>query len=287
MHLALSGATIMKTPLPDDIAVAGAAGFHAFEIAAAKLDDYLAGHSVAELRASFDEHSVRPAAIGAVMGVTFRPPAEYTEVQKRLRALCEVAAALDCREVVVTPGRTPGEGASWAAIRAETVRVLQELGDIAAQYDVRVAFEFLGYPWSSVRTLTQGWEVVKQAGRGNVKLVFDTAQFYVGGSELKSILDVPPEGIDLVHLCDVEDRPRETIEAAHRLIPPLRSGTVVPGEGVIPLEAILIRLRHIGYDKVCTVELFRPEYWEQDPPEVARRARAAALEFLSEYFTVE
>jgi 2-keto-myo-inositol isomerase len=129
-----------------------------------------------------------------------------------------------------------------------------------------------------VRTLTQAWEVVKQAGRGNVKLVFDTSQFYAGGSELKSILDVPPEGIDLVHLCDVEDRPREDIEAAHRLM---------PGEGVIPLEAILIRLRHIGYDKVCTVELFRPEYWEQDPLVVARRARAAALESLSEYFMVE
>ncbi len=277
MILALSGATIMKTPLPDDVAIASVAGFRAFEIAAAKLDDYLAGHAVAGLRAAFQEHGVRPVAIGAVMGVTFRPPAGYADVQQRLRQLCEVAAALGCQDVVVTPGRAP-EDASWAVIRAETVRVLQDLGGIAAQYDVRLAFEFLGYPWSSVRTLAQGWEVVKQAGRGNVKLVCDTAQFYAGGSELKSILDVPPEGIDLLHLCDVEDRPRETIEAAHRLL---------PGKGVIPLEAILIRLRHIGYDKVCTVELFRPEYWERDPLEVARAAREAALEYVGEYFAVE
>ncbi len=277
MELALSGATIMRTPMPADVAIANAAGFRAFEVAATKLDDYLADHAVAELRAAFAGPGVRPAAIGAVMGVTFRPPAEYAETQQRFRRRCETAAALGCPSVVVTPGRAPA-GAAWADIRAETVRVLQELGGIAAQHHVRVAFEFLGYPWSSVRTLTQGWEVVKQTGRGNVGLVLDVAQFYTGGSELKSILDVPPEGIDLVHLCDVEDRPRETLTAEHRLL---------PGEGVLPLDDILIRLRHIGYDKVCTVELFRPAYWEWDPLELARRARAAALGYVEEYFAVE
>jgi len=279
MLLGLSGATIMRTPMPADIAAAGAAGFRAFEIAAAKLDPYLEAHTVAELRAAFREHGVKPVAIGTVVEVTFRLPAEYAGVQARLRQLCDIGSALGCRSVVVTPGAAP-PGTSWAEVRAETVRVLQELGGIAARYDVRVAFEFLGYPRSSVRTLIQAYEVVKQAGRGNVGLVLDTSQFYVGGSEMRSILDVPQEAIDLVHLCDVEDRPRETIEAAHRLL---------PGEGVLPLDDVLIRLRHIGYDKPCTVEVFRPDAsrWEWDPVELARAAREAALEYVGEYFSVE
>lgn len=277
MNLALSGATIMRTPMPADIAIAGAAGFTAFEIAATKLDTYLEQRAIGELSAAFREHNVRPVAIGAVMGVTFRAPADYADVQQRFRHLCEVAAALGCRNVVVTPGAAPS-GTPWAEVRAETVRVLQDLGATAARYGVRVGFEFLGYPWSSVRTLPQGWEVVRQTGQGNVGLVLDVAQFHIGGSPLRSILDVPQEGIDLVHLCDVEDRPPAELTAEHRLL---------PGEGVLPLDDILIRLRHIGYDKPCTVELFRPAYWEQDPLEVARRARSAALEYVGEYFVVE
>ncbi|MBU0493754.1 MAG: sugar phosphate isomerase/epimerase [Chloroflexi bacterium] len=277
MLLALSGATIMHTPMPADIAAAGAAGFRAFEIAASKLDTYLQEHTIEELHAAFEAQGIQPIAIGAVMGVTFRPPNEYVDVQARLCQLAKAAAALGCRDVVVTPGPAPAD-TSWAEVRAETVRVLQDLGSIAGRHDVRVGFEFLGYPGSSVRTLAQGWEVVKQAGRGNVGLVLDVSQFYIGGSDLKGMLDVPQEGIDLVHLCDVEDRPRETLKAAHRLL---------PGEGVLPLDDILIRLRHIGYDKPCTVELFRPAYWERDPVELARAAREAALEYVGEYFSVE
>jgi 2-keto-myo-inositol isomerase len=253
----------------------------------AKLDAYLADHAVGELRALLERHDVKPIAIGTIEGVTFRPPA--ADVRQRLRQLCEVGAALGCREILVTPGPTPAGGASWDEVRAKSVRVLQELGDIAARYDTRVGFEFLGYPWSSVRTLAQAHEAVKQTGRGNVGLVLDTAQFYVGGSEVKRLLDVPQEAIDLVHISDVEDRPRDTIEVSHQLSPSLRSGTVVPGEGVVPLDDILIRLRHNGYDKPCVVVVSQPDasHGEWDPVALARQARAAALEYVGEYFAVE
>ena len=62
---------------------------------------------------------------------------------------------------------------------------------------------------------------------------------------------------------------------------------LLPGEGVIPLDDILIRLKHIGFDGLCSIELFRPEYWERAPEELARAARAATLEVLETYFKVE
>ena len=124
----------------------------------------------------------------------------------------------------------------------------------------------------------QCWEIVRETQRGNVGLVIDTCHFFAGGSELSSIRKVEPNKILIFHLNDVEDRPLETIEDAHRLL---------PGEGVIPLDDILIRLKHIGFDGLCSVELFRPEYWERDPAALAAAARTAALEILGDYFTVE
>jgi sugar phosphate isomerase/epimerase len=40
--------------------------------------------------------------------------------------------------------------------------------------------------------------------------------------------------------------------------------------------------RSIGYDKVASVEIFRPEYWERDPFELAREAYAATKRVLAE-----
>jgi 2-keto-myo-inositol isomerase len=61
------------------------------------------------------------------------------------------------------------------------------------------------------------------------------------------------------------------LEDRHRLL---------PGLGILPLEEIIGALRHIGYDRVTSVEIFRPEYWERDTVELACDARAAVARVL-------
>lgn len=278
MLLGFNGATTMTASLPRDIAAAGEAGFKALEIWAAKMDDYLAEHSVAELKALFAKHGVQPASINSIEFITFRPPEEYQQIKARCRELCQLAQVLGCNKIVVVPSPTPEGGATEEEIRAESVRVLRELADIAKPYGVSLAFEFLGFPWCSVRTLGQCYDIVKEVNCSNVGLVIDTCHFYAGGSDLRDIERVHAPKLLIFHINDVEDRPRETIEDAHRLL---------PGEGVIPLDDILVRLSHIGYDGLCSIELFRPEYWERDPVELARAARQATLEVLEPYFRVE
>jgi len=277
MLIAINGATTMKATLPEDIAAASAAGFKALEIWAAKMDAYLETHSVEELKSLCHDAGLCPASINSIESITFRPPEEYEEIKARCRELCEVAQALGCDKIVVVPSPTP-EGADWDAIKDESVRVLRELSEVASPYGVQLAFEFLGFSWCSVRTLGQCWEIIKEAHRTNVGLVIDTCHFYAGGSDMSSILRVEPKKVLIFHINDVEDRPLETIEDAHRLL---------PGEGVVPLDDILIRLKHIGFDGICSVELFRPEYWERDPVELATAARAATLEIVGEYFRAE
>jgi 2-keto-myo-inositol isomerase len=91
-------------------------------------------------------------------------------------------------------------------------------------------------------------------------------------------LEIEAQKVFVFHINDVEERPLETIEDAHRLL---------PGEGVIPLDEILIRMKHIGYNGLCSVELFRPEYWERDPVELAIAARVATAEIVGDYFSFE
>jgi hypothetical protein len=104
-------------------------------------------------------------------------------------------------------------------------------------------------------------------------------EFVYGGGGLLSELDqLDPARIFAFHLDDLEDVPKEDITDARRLI---------PGLGVVPLGEICGRLKAIGYDGACSVELFRPEYWAWDPTRLAIQVREAALEILSPYFEVE
>ena len=278
MLLGFNGATTMKADLPADIAAASTAGFRALEIWAAKLDRYLEEHSLDELNALFRKHNLRPASINSIEFITFRSPEEYGQIEARCKQLCARAQALGCDKLVVVPSPTPKGRVSRARIREESLWVLRQLGALAQPYGVKLAFEFLGFGWCSVRTLAQCWEIAEETARDNVGLVIDTCHFYAGGSSMRSILQVPPEKILIFHINDVEERPKGTIEDAHRLL---------PGEGVIPLDDILRHLKKTGFDGLCSIELFRPAYWERPPAELAAAARAATMEVLKPYFRVD
>jgi len=276
MQLAINGATTMKATLRQDIAAAGAVGFDALEVWASKLDDFLEDAPINELMELFDKAGVKPASINSIEFITFRSPEEYAVIRARCQELCGRALAMGCDSIVVVPSPTPA-GANWDTIKEESTRVLRDLSELAAGYKVKLAFEFLGFSWCSVRTLTHCWDIVQETNRDNVGLVIDTCHFYAGGSDLETIVDVDPCKILIFHINDVEDRDIATIEDAHRLL---------PGEGVIPLDDILVRLAQTGYDGLCSIELFRPEYWEREPVELAAAARTATLNLVGKYFHI-
>ncbi len=277
MKLGFHGATTMTSDLKTDVAVSAHAGFKALELWAAKVDRFLADHSLADLKALLGDHGVAAMTLNSIEFIAFRGD-EFVQIKARCRELSQIAQAIDCPTVVVVPSPTPTRETTWATIVQEHVSVLRDLSDIAGEYGVKLAFEFLGFGWCSVRTPRGAWEIVQETGRENVGLVLDAAHFYGGGGLLNEIDQIGPTHLFAFHLDDVEDTPKEEITDATRLL---------PGLGVVPLGEICARLKGIGYDGPCSIELFRPEYWDWAPNEVAVRAREAAIKVLSPYFEVE
>ncbi len=275
MLLGFHGATSMPCDLQTDIAVTAAAGFRALELWAAKVDLYLEGHPPAELRALLDTHGVAPLTLNSIEFIAFRPPDEYAAIRARCRELSRIAQAIGCPTIVVVPSPTPDRGLPWADVVAEYVRVLRDLGEIASEFGIRLSFEFLGFGWCSVRTPRAASEIVRATRRANVGMTLDAAHFYAGGGLLEELDVLDPARIFALHLDDLEDTPKEAITDATR---------VLPGLGVVPLGEICARLKAIGFDGPCSVELFRPEYWAWDPYELAAKTHAAAVRELEPYF---
>lgn len=270
MKLALNGATTMHADLETDIKAAGAAGFDFVEIWAAKLRKYLKSHTTEDLKNLIRENNLEPYSINSIEHITFRNAADYEKIKAETEELSKIAGEIGCPYVVVVPGKLP-ENATKEEIIEESVRVLNELGLIAEKQNVSLAFEFLGQTDCSVQTLDLCNEIVEKVNRQNIGNVIDTFHFYAGNSTLEAIEAMNPEKLFIFHINDAENLPKEKLTDAHRLY---------PGTGILPIKEIKAKFDQIGYDRMVSIEIFRPEYWNEDPFEVARKAKAATEKVL-------
>lgn len=256
----------MKADLPTDIRAAAAAGFDFVEIWAAKLRRFLQENSTADLKALFVENGIKPLSINSIEHITFRDDAAYDQIRAECEELSTIAETIGCPYIVVVPGKIPSGGLSSYEVIEDSVRVLRELASIGERHGVALAFEFLGQPDCSVQTLELADEIVVKVNRRNIGLVIDSFHFYAGGSTTKMIEALNPKRLFIFHINDAEDLPRQRLTDANR---------VLPGLGILPLKEIIAAFKKIGFDANASVEIFRPEYWERDPFELARDAKAA------------
>jgi 2-keto-myo-inositol isomerase len=266
MRLGFNGATTQTADLATDIRIAGQASYAVIELRDDKLDQFLTKGSLDDVRRMLREAGVAAWTINAISRVGVDGAAGTECAVARCRQLSRSAQAIECPWVLVVPG--PTEGRTDAQVMSDTVATLGKMADAAAEFGISVAFEFMGFPWAAVRDVAGAWAVVQETNRPNLGIIVDTAHFYAGGSTLESIKQVDPKRLVVLHINDVEDVPKPDITDGHRLY---------PGEGVIPLQDILGAVRATGWDGVLSVELFREEYWRQDPLAVAREAKAKTL----------
>jgi 2-keto-myo-inositol isomerase len=270
MKIALNGATTMHADLETDIKAASAAGYELIEIWAAKLREFLKTKTVADLKRLLEANNLEPYSINSIEHITFRAAADYENIKRETEELSKIANEINCPYVVVVPGKLPNN-ASEEEIIEESVKVLNELADIAEKYNVGLAFEFLGQFDCSVQTLDLDKKIIERVNRENVGLVIDTFHFYAGNSSFEAIETLDPNKLFIFHINDAENLPKESLTDAHRLY---------PGEGILPIKEIKKRFEKIGYDRMVSIEIFRPEYWDDDPFEVAKKARAATQKVL-------
>lgn len=284
----LNGATTGdRVDVEADIRAAAEAGYQFVELRDAKIARYLgAGGSLAGLRARMRDAGVAGLSINALEDSTLHVGEAFEPILARCRTLCEWAKALDCPYVVAVPsflaaggppgGDLPGGGPPGGSprpvglaeteVRRRTAASLRKMTAEAAGFGVRVGFEFLGFPTCSVSTLRAARGIIDDVGDPRLGLVIDAFHFYVGGSQPEDLDGLDASRVFIVHLDDAESGDPAALADAQRLL---------PGEGVVPLRALITRLQTAGYRGAYSLELFRPEYWTWDPVDLARRGLAS------------
>lgn len=116
---------------------------------------------------------------------------------------------------------------------ARLVHNYASLCELANGYGLRVDLEFMR--WRAVANLQQAVAVVTGAGQRNAGVLVDALHLYRSGGDEQAVAQVDPQYLRAVQLCDAPRSP----PPEDLIIQEAREGRLLPGQGALPLEALL------------------------------------------------
>ena len=188
-----------------------------------------------------------------------------------IKKVCE---AIGMKMLIAVPSFNVGLDKSVEEIKKEAAARLRCIAEKMGP-DIRISLEFCGVPTCSINQFQTAYDVVEEVGLPNVGVTLDTFHFHEMGSSLHALQKADPKTIFVYHLNDCEDLPIGSCGDDKRLW---------PGEGVVNHAGIAKALKDIGFDGVCTIEEFRPEYYAMSHEENIKKAAEVTKEFVAKYF---
>jgi sugar phosphate isomerase/epimerase len=184
---------------------------------------------------------------------------------EKLPEAAQFCAALGC------PRMTTWIMSSSTTPKAELRKIykdrFQAAAEILARSHVHLGLEFLGplhirkaNPYEFIWRMDEMLEFAKDCG-SNVGLLLDSWHWYHAGATVEDIVAAGKSRIIHVQINDSPKLPPEQIWYNERLL---------PGEGVIDLQAFLKALKKIGYDDALSPEVFGRGLKEMPMEEGAR-----------------
>jgi sugar phosphate isomerase/epimerase len=249
MKPALSQVCSLNSPFEKDIEDYAAGQCDAIEVWFTKLETYLESKSLDDTRALLAEHGVT-LPVASFQGGLFTSQGDarreaWSLFQQRLElcreleiktivAACDLFGPLNDQDI-------------------ERVYVsLEQAAQLAAEHDVRIALEFQSRAALGNNLLTAAG-MVARVNHPGLGICLDAFHFYVGPSQTEDLACLSNDNLFHVQFCDLADTPREFATDSNRIL---------PGDGDIPLEAIVARLGEIHYDGYVSLEVLNPHLWQ-------------------------
>lgn len=249
-------------------------GYDYIELRLDMLKKYFETHTIDDLKAFFASSHLKPFAFNSIEDINFNTPEQWNTLVDLFTFGCKVAQAIGNPYMIVVPTMGPDmDRKTEAEVFEDSVKVLNELADIAEPYGVKLSFEPIGDRRWCCNSVRQAWEIVKAVNRDSVGLTVDCINFYMHDkcADLEYLRKIPAEKIFVYHINDCEDLPLRVLDHCHR---------IMPGKGCIPVADISRVVSEAGYDGPACLELFRPEYWSMDAEAVIKMGAACCAPFL-------
>ena len=264
-RLALHMWTIDTTPLETALEAARQAGYDAVELRRTDFKRcFDKGMSNEQVLSLIKRSGIPCGVLGVEYGWLFATGDESKRLFKVFRESCENAVALGCDMLMSAPGQVNGP-------IGDAINYLKYAGDIAAEYNLRLAIEFNSQHdvLNSLAILT---ELIEGAGKRNCGYLIDAYHFTRSGAGGRGFENVPAEKIFCFQYSDLSPNPVTGVRRPTDRLP--------PGKGVVKWREMLGLLAEKGYTGYLSYEAPNPDQWARSPFDVAREGVELTRELL-------
>ena len=255
MKICLNTSTIKPVPLMEKIKLAGEAGYEGIELWLNDVWEFVArGGEVSEISRALDDHGLIVPSVIAMRQWGDFEGWEHQLVLDEARRRFALGARLGAPFIVATPPLENPETSHLAGRYKELLQIGREEG-------IRPTFEYISF-FKSVHTLKRAWEIVQEADDPDATLILDAFHNWNSVSTQEDLLAIPLDRISHYHIDDADPRKAALTQTDQ--------DRVMPGDGQINLRREIQILKHMGYDRTVSLELFNEEWWSKDPAETLR-----------------
>lgn len=248
----LSQVCSLPSALETDFEEYSAGQCRSIELWFTKLETYLQSHSHDNFRRLRDKLEIRTPVASYQGGLLTSQGEARREAWELFARRLDLCRDLDIDTLVVACD----VARPLTQTDLERVQVsLQQVAQEAGRRGRRVALEFQANAaiGSNLQTAAA---LVADVGSPHLGICLDAFHYYCGSSKGEDLGYLTADNLLHVQLCDLADVPRELAGDGDRIL---------PGDGDIPLQPILGRLREIGYQGCVSIELMNPLLWQVAP----------------------
>jgi sugar phosphate isomerase/epimerase len=153
-------------------------------------------------------------------------------------------------------------GGKWT--REEATEAFSDLCRRAAEHGLLVQLEFLS--WSKIPDLETAWQIVSDANQPNGGLTIDSWHYFRSRSDNRSLEAIPGSSVVGVQLSDAP------LEAEDDLVHATLHERLLPGDGELPLGALMETLRRMGSQAPIGIEVFSDGLHKRPAAEIGELA---------------
>jgi len=180
---------------------------------------------------------------------------------EQLKKEMDMLAQLGCKRIAAPPSGATAEPGLDLYKAAERYRTILEMGD---QSGVVPQLEIWGHS-KNLHKLSQALFVAAESGHASACINLDIFHLYKGGSSYETLQIANPLSVQVLHVNDYTNIPRDVVKDADR---------IYPGEGLAPTKKILQAFQSPKRPLILSLEVFNKEYWAQDALEVCKTGLA-------------
>ena len=258
-------------------------GFDFIDIQSECLDRDLAAGKVTleQLGEWFKTHKLKMLSYNALCFFNMKQTqAEKDAVMAELDEIIRRCQILDCNMIVVVPSQNITVHATRGEILADAAAVLKDMVKKVEPHGIKLSLEFCGAPGMTINRFEDAYAVVQAVDSPLVGVTLDQYHFHAMASGWDALEKADGKKIFIWHLNDMEDMP---CGAAYNT----DEKRLWPGDarGCLDHPRYADTLIKIGFEgDCCTVEVFRPDYYQLSQEENVRTAAEVTKAHVAKYW---